>query len=127
MSSPFSFEHLAGIRHDAQRMVERTRAHEGDLNELVETAEAVAHQAAAVLGALARAETDVGELHQLCSAQVRRSIENAEATVRACISAREQHVTARRLYTTIDDRSTPPHALAASRTAAGQGLSCGRP
>jgi two-component system, cell cycle response regulator DivK len=118
MSSPFSSEHLAGIRDDARRMVERTRAQEGDLNELVETAEAVALQAAAVLGALARAETNAGELQQLCSAQVRRTVENAEATARARISAREQHVTARRLYTTIDDSAVHPPAIAAPRTAA---------
>jgi hypothetical protein len=31
MSSPYSLEHLADIRDGARRMVERTRAHEGDL------------------------------------------------------------------------------------------------
>jgi CheY-like chemotaxis protein len=117
MSSPFSSAHLSGIRDDARRMVERTRAHEDHLNELVETAEAAARQAAAVFGALARADTEAGEFHQLCSAQVRRSVENAEATVRARVSAREQHVTARRLYSTIDDESGQPHEMAESRTA----------
>jgi len=118
MSSPFSSAHLAGIRDNARRMVERTRTHEGDLNELVKTSEAAATQAAAVFGALARADTDAGELHQLCSAQVRRSVENAEATVRARVSAREQHVTARHLYSTIDDGSEQPHEMAASGAAA---------
>jgi len=66
MSSPFSSD-LAGIRDDARRMVER-------------------------FGDLARAQTDAGELQQLCCAQMRRSGENAEATVRACVSAREQRV-----------------------------------
>jgi two-component system, cell cycle response regulator DivK len=118
MPSPFFSPHLSGIRDDARRMVERTRAHEGDLNQLVATAAAVARQAAAVFAALARADNDAGELHQLCCAQVRRSVENAEATVRACVSAREQHVTARRLYSTIDDGPRQPHETAASRTAA---------
>jgi len=118
MSSPFSSAHLAGIRDNARRMVERTRTHEGDLNELVKTSEAAATQAAAVFGALARADNDAGELHQLCSAQVRRSVENAEATVRARVSAREQHVTARHLYSTIDDGSEQPHEMAASGAAA---------
>jgi CheY-like chemotaxis protein len=66
MSSPFSSD-LAGIRDDTRRMVER-------------------------FGDLARAQTDAGELQQLCCAQMRRSGENAEATVRACVSAREQRV-----------------------------------
>jgi len=55
---------------------------------------------------------------QLCCAQVRRSGENAEATVRACVSTREQRVTARRLCCTIDDRTAQPHETAACRTAA---------
>ena len=66
MSSPFSSD-LAGIRDDTRRMVER-------------------------FADLARAQTDAGELQQLCCAQMRRSGENAEATVRACVSAREQRV-----------------------------------
>jgi CheY-like chemotaxis protein len=92
MSSPFSSD-PAGIRDDTRRMVER-------------------------FGDLARAQTDAGELQQLCCAQMRRSGENAEATVRACVSAREQRVTARRLYSTIDDRTAQPHETAACRTAA---------
>lgn len=57
MSSPFSFEHLADIRDGARRMVERTRAHEGDLNQPVETPEGVARHSAALEVALARADT----------------------------------------------------------------------
>ena len=94
MSSPSSPEYLADIRDGARRMVERMRAHESQLNGLVETADEVAHQAAALSAAFARPDIDAGELYRLCSDQLRRSVENAEATVRACISAREQHVSA---------------------------------
>jgi CheY-like chemotaxis protein len=104
MSSPFSSEHLAHVRDDARRMLEQTRAHEGDLTQLVETAEGVARQAAGLCVALAGADT-AGEISRLCSAQVRRSADNAEATRRACRSARRQHVTAHRLCSTIDDPS----------------------
>lgn len=118
MSIPFSFEHLADIRDGARRMLERTRAHEGDLNELVETADGVARHAAALAVALARADTNADELCRLSSHQARRSVENAEATARACVSAREQHVTAHRLYTSIDNGSADPHEMVASRAAA---------
>ena len=118
MSSPFSFEHLADIREGARRMVERTRALEGDLNQLVETAEGVARQATALTVALTRADTNADALCRLCSDQARLSVENAEATVRACVSAREQHVQAHRLYSTIDHRPADTHEMLASRAAA---------
>jgi hypothetical protein len=54
MSSPYSLEHLADIRDGARRMVERTRAHEGDLNDLVDLAEGVARHASALAVALTR-------------------------------------------------------------------------
>ena len=115
MSSPYSFAYLADIRDGARRMVERTHAHEGDLNELVETAEGVARQAATLTLALTRADINADALGRLCSDQARLSVENAAATVRACAGAREQHVEAHRLYSTI---SSGPHAMVASRTAA---------
>ena len=92
MSSPFSFEHLADIRDGARRMVERTGAHEGELNDLVDMANGVARQATALAVALTRAETNADGLCRLCSDQARLSVENAEATIRACIGAREQQV-----------------------------------
>jgi CheY-like chemotaxis protein len=118
MSNLLSVEHLADIRDGARRMVERTRAHEGDLTHLVETAEGVARQAAALAGALSRADTNADGLSRLCSHQARLSVENAEATVRACVGAREQHVEAHRLYSTIDDGPADPHGMAASGAAA---------
>jgi len=118
MSNPFSVEHLADIRVGARRMVDRTRAHEGELNDLVDMAEGVARQATALAVALTRADTDADGLCRLCSDQARLSVENAEATVRACVGAHEQHVEAHHLYSTID--SEPAHAdeMLASRAAA---------
>jgi CheY-like chemotaxis protein len=117
MSSPFSFEHLAGIREGARRMAERSRAHEGDLNQLVETAEGVARHAAA-LAALTPADCDADGLSRLCAAQARLSVENAAATVRACVSARGQLVEADRLYSTIDSGPAHSDEVLASRPAA---------
>jgi CheY-like chemotaxis protein len=117
MSSRFSFEHLAAMRDGARRMVERTRVHEGDLNQLVETAQGVARDATA-LAALTLADTDADGLSRLCADQARVSVENAAATVRACVSAREQHVEAHRLYSTIDHGPADPHEMRASRAAA---------
>jgi two-component system, cell cycle response regulator DivK len=118
MSSPFSFEYLADIRDGARRMVERSRAHEGDLNQLVETAEGVARHAAALALALARADTNTDGLSRLCSDQARLSVANAGATVRACVGAREQHGEAHRLYSTIDSGPAPSDEMLASHAAA---------
>jgi two-component system, cell cycle response regulator DivK len=99
-------------------MVEGTRAHQDDLNHLVDMAEEVARQATALRVALTRADTNADGLRRLCSDQARLSVENAEATVRACVSAREQHVEAHRLYSTIDNGPAHTHELLASRAAA---------
>ncbi len=115
MSSPFSLEHLADIRAGARRMVERTRAHEDDLNGLVDMAEGVARHATTLAVALAAADTSADDVCRLCSDQARRSVENAQATVRACASAREHHVEARRLYSAIDNGAADAQGLAASR------------
>jgi two-component system, cell cycle response regulator DivK len=117
MSSPYSFEHLADIRDGARRMVEWTRAHEDDLNELVETAGGVARLATALAVALARPNTNADDLCRLCSDQVRRSTHNAAATARACVNAREQHVAADRLYSTINNGSGDTHEIAESGSA----------
>jgi CheY-like chemotaxis protein len=116
MSTPSSSEYLADIRADARHMVESTRDHERHLNGLVQTAEGMAHHAIALSEALARA-VDPQELERLCSDQVRRSVENAQATVRACVSAREQHLEAHRMFTRIDKGSADADDLTASRAA----------
>jgi two-component system cell cycle response regulator DivK len=97
--------------------VEQSRAHEGDLNQLVETAEGVARHATA-LAALTPADSDADGLSRLCAAQARLSVENAAATVRACVGAHGQHVEAHRLYSTIDNGLADTHAVLASRAAA---------
>jgi len=76
MSSPYSLEHLAEIRNGARRMVERTRAHEGDLNNLVDMAEEAARQATALSVALTRRDTNADGLGRLCSDQARLSVEH---------------------------------------------------
>jgi hypothetical protein len=105
MSSPLSFEHLADIRDGARRMAERTRAHEGDLNQLVETADRVTRQATALVVALTRGDTNADGLSRLCSSQRRA----CSGTVRACVAAREQHVEAHRLYRSIDNGPATAH------------------
>jgi two-component system cell cycle response regulator DivK len=115
MSNPFSSEHLACIRNDAQHLAEGARDHEDQLDGLVRTADGIVHDAAAMSVALARSDVDSNERQRLCSDQVRRSVENAEATRRACVSAREQHVSAHRLYTSIDNECVDGQELAASR------------
>jgi CheY-like chemotaxis protein len=99
------------------KMVERSRAHEGDLNQLVQTPEGVARHATA-LAALTRADPNADGLGRLCADQARLSVEHASATIRACRGARGQHVEARRLYSTIDNGPAATHAMLASRAAA---------
>jgi len=117
MSSPAYSQRFADIRDGARRMLERTRVHEGDLNGLVATADGVARQATALTAALTQAQTDAAALGRLCSEQARLSVAHAEATVRACVSAREQHVEARRLYGAIDGPAGP-QGIVAPRPAA---------
>jgi alkanesulfonate monooxygenase SsuD/methylene tetrahydromethanopterin reductase-like flavin-dependent oxidoreductase (luciferase family) len=93
-------------------MVERSRAHEGDLNQLVDTAEGMARHATA-LAALTRTDPNADGLSRLCADQARLSVENAAATVRACVGAREQRVEAHRLYRTIDNEPEDPHQIVA--------------
>jgi CheY-like chemotaxis protein len=54
----------------------------------------------------------------LSSDQARLSVEQAEATTRACVGARQQHVEAHRLYRTIDNRPEDPQEMVAPRAAA---------
>lgn len=117
MSSPLSSEHFARIRHDAGHMVERTRDHERRLSALVQTSENVARQAHDLSDALGRADVDAHELQRLCSAHLSRSVENARATVRACVSAHEQHAAAHEMRTRFDEQSADADVVPASRPA----------
>jgi CheY-like chemotaxis protein len=118
MSRPSSSDHFAGIRDDARHMVERTRDHERHLSGLVQTSDDVARQANALSEALAGADVDAHELQRLWSDHVRRSVENARATVRACASAREQHAAAHRMYTQVGNGSAAADEVPASRARA---------
>jgi CheY-like chemotaxis protein len=117
MSSPLPFEHLAEIREGARRMMERSRAHEVDLSQLVDTAEEVARHSTA-LAALILADANADGLSRQCADQARLSVDNAAATVRACVRAREQHSDAHRLYSTIEHGPPESDATLASRAAA---------
>ena len=91
MSSPFSFEHLADIGDGVRRMVERTRAHKDDLNQLVETAEGVARQATVLAVALTRDDTNADGLSRLLVRRHRVKAIGAGHRARGC-SARSQSV-----------------------------------
>jgi two-component system, cell cycle response regulator DivK len=103
MSMPSPSEHLERIRDDACRLAGRAGDHEDELERLVRAAETTVRQADAALSqALNAGRIDAGQMQQLCSAQLKHSLESAEAARQACVSAREQHVTACRLLTRID-------------------------
>lgn len=88
-----------------------------EIDAFVQTAETdVCHAEAALSHALAGSEVSAEELQRLYAAHVRRAIESTEAVRRVCISAREQHVTARRLLSRLeeDDSAEPqttPHGV----------------
>jgi CheY-like chemotaxis protein len=119
MSIPFSDERVACIRDDARHMSDRAGTHEDHLQALVRNADGLVRQAAALSAALARADIDTGAVQQLCSIQRASSAQSAEAVRRACVSAREQHVTARRLLTRLaDECAEAEQTVARHRTAA---------
>jgi CheY-like chemotaxis protein len=121
MSIPLLPEHLARIRDDARRIVERTRNHENNLNGLIRTAERAVRQATQLSQAFADGDIHALELRRMCSDQLNQNVENVEAAHRACVGAREQHVAARRLLTRIDgeyaeeERMGAGHLTAARR------------
>jgi CheY-like chemotaxis protein len=103
MSIPSSSEHLTRIRDDACRLAERSGEHEDELERLVRAAETNVRQADAALSQARNAvPIDARQIQQLCSAQLRQSLESADAARRACVSGREQHIAARRLLTRLD-------------------------
>jgi CheY-like chemotaxis protein len=97
MSISMSPEELVAVRDYARRMAQRTGEHEGELNALVGAAEGVTRHASALSFALAEAQIDAGEARRLCADHVNRSAAHTDAVRRACVKAREQHVTASRL------------------------------
>ena len=118
MSIPLFPEHLACIRDDARRIVERARNHEDQLNGLIRTAERAVRQATELSRASADGDSNAREMRRLCSDQLSNSVENAEAAHRACVGAREQHVAARRLLTRIDSECVEEDRMGAGRATA---------
>ena len=118
MSIPHLSEHLACIRDDARRIVERARNHEDRLNGLIRTTEHTVRQATELSRASADGDINPLEMRRLCSDQLSASVENAEAAHRACVGAHEQHVAARRLLTRIDRECVEDERLGAGRATA---------
>jgi hypothetical protein len=104
MSIPFSFEELAHIRDGARRLAAGAADHERELAAVVRTAETDVRQAeAAQPHTLASAEFSADELQRLLAAHVRRALESTGTARRATISPHDQHVTARRLVSRLND------------------------
>lgn len=118
MSIPHSAEHLACIRDDARRIVDRARNHEDHLNGLIRTTERAVRQATELSQASADGDINALEMRRLCSDQLSSSVKNAEAAHRACVGAHEQHVAARRLLTRIDRECVEEERLGAGRATA---------
>ena len=101
MSISFSSEQLARIRDNARCLAARAADHEHQLEAFVRTAETdVRHAKAALSDAV---EITPDEMQRLNAASVTRATESVEAADRACVSACEQHITAQRLLSRLDD------------------------
>lgn len=114
MSLQFPSERLAGLRHNAQLLIERAGNQERQLETFVAVAEQDRrHAEAAILHATDH--VDVDEVRQLLAAQLQRSAAGAKAARQLLAGAHRQHFAARRLLTHLDsdDRSgaTCPNAV----------------
>jgi two-component system, cell cycle response regulator DivK len=89
MSSRLPSELWADLRHDAQRLLERTGDYEGQLEALVASAERDVRQAEAALACAANA--DPNHLRHLLAVQLHRSAAGAASARRFRVSAHEQH------------------------------------
>jgi CheY-like chemotaxis protein len=111
MSSSMTPEGLACIRDDARLLASRAADHEEVLQDLVRRAETLVDSARATHAASAIAGATDDETVRGWAALASASVASADAARRACLTAREQHVTAARLLARFDDDS-------AERTAA---------
>jgi len=107
MSTSLPLEQLARIRDKVRRLTARAADHELDLvaaarSAVTDVGETVATQSRVLS---AGAERSLDELQRVFAAHVRQAIERTESTRRACVTAHEQHVAARRLLTDLDDDS----------------------
>jgi CheY-like chemotaxis protein len=106
MSFPLNPDRLARVRGGARRLLERSVDQEEQIEKLLSAAEEDVRLAEAALSR--RAELTQGcvdRLHLALRSQLQRSKAGRGATRQLCVSAREQHVTAGRLVSDIDDRN----------------------
>jgi len=90
----FPSDHLASVRRDAQRFIQRAGHHESQLEALVAAAEGDCRHAETARSEAA--DADVDHLRNMLSAQAERSAASAAMARRLCASAHEQHGAARR-------------------------------
>lgn len=102
MPSPFTPEQVSRLHDDARRLADRAREHEQHMDVLVRAAEANAMHAASDLSQAAAAPVNTDALRQAVAAQVKRQFETVESARRACVSAHEQSVGARRILHRFD-------------------------
>ena len=111
MADPFSPEHLARLRDDARRIATRSASHEGEMRRHLEAAEAnLDHLRTEWL----EHGTSVlaGFLSQAVRGQLTHGYAQVDAAQRLCVSAAENHASAKRLVTDLggearDARATP--------------------
>jgi CheY-like chemotaxis protein len=100
MSLRFPSGHLAIVRRDAQRFIQRAENHESQLEALVAAAEGDLRHAETARSEAA--DADVDQLRNMLFAQAERSAAGAAMAKRLCASAHEQHGAARRFLVHLD-------------------------
>ena len=100
MSLRFPSGHLAIVRRDAQRFIQRAGNHESQLEALVAAAEGDLRHAETARSEAA--DADVDQLRHMLFAQAERSAAGAAMAKRLCASAHEQHGAARRFLVHLD-------------------------
>ena len=100
MSLRFPSGHLAIVRRDAQRFIQRAGNHESQLEALVAAAEGDLRHAETARSEAA--DADVDQLRNMLFAQAERSAAGAAMAKRLCASAHEQHGAARRFLVHLD-------------------------
>ncbi len=110
MSMSLPLEQLARIRDNLRCLVARAADHAFELAAAARSADAdVGDAIASQTRVLSTgAERSLDELQGVFAAHVSRAIERTESTRRACVTAHEQHVAARRLLTDLNDGSPAP-------------------
>jgi len=104
MSNSWVSESMMHFRDDVRGLVRRASGQEEALHLLVRTAEEDVRDAdAAVSSAGAALGGGAADWVHACTARAGRSRDHADATRRACVGAREQHVAARRLLGRLED------------------------